>query len=1175
MRIVRLVLAAVLASVVIVSAADHSQALETSSIDILGPAGSGTFGNEVLVLTNGNFVVVDELFDAPGAVDAGAVYLYNGATRALIARLVGSTAGDKVGLDGVVEVGDSNFVVLSSQWHNSAVVNAGASTWVSGIGGLNAAVSAGNSLVGSTANDLVGREGAIRLTNGNYVVSSTQWLNGAYSQAGAVTWGSGNGGVVGPVSVSNSLVGAFITDLVGSGGITALSNGNYVVSSPGVKNTVSNALGAGAATWGSGNGGTVGPVTAGNSIIGGSANDAVSSGRIFALTNGNYVIDSPEWDAIGGVVTEVGAATWGNGTVGTVGGISISNSLTSNTAGDRIGAAGTGIPGITALTNGNYVVISSSVNGFSGAATWANGNGSTVGQVTSGNSLVGPTGSDRVGSRGVFALANGNYVINSKDWSGGGPGQAGAVTWASGSGATTGFVTSANSLVGTTAADGIGQFGTAALTNGNYVVVSPLWDNGGIVNAGAATWGNGAGGTVGSVAVGNSFVGTATSDSVSSGSVTALTNGNYVIDSPLWNSSDLGAVTWGNGATGLVGSPSAGNSLVGTTASDVVGTGGVTPLPNGNYTVGSVTWDSPTLVNPGAVTLGSGAGGLVGAISAANSVVGSTANDQMGGIVVALANSGYLVKTTGYDNGATVDAGAVTFGGLAGVQGTVNSFNSVRGVIANDIDSVGNRFVTIGAVPVSRVARNIVTLFLIAATPPSFPTVPPNLNRVTSPGATSVVVAYANPVATDNIGLPSVTCAPASGSTLPIGATVVSCTATNTANLTASTSFTVTVSAGHDFVPLPPARLADTRPTFTTADGLFAGGGLVSAGSTLALNVGGRGGVPINALAAALNVTVTEPGAAGFVTAYPCDRPQPTASNLNYTAGVSIPNAVISQLSETGTVCLFVSQALHLVVDVNGYFPVESFYQPLNPARILETRAGLTTIDGLQQGSGQVAAGSITTLAVTGRPGVPAGIAAVALNVTVTEPNRAGYATVYPCGTPPPLASNLNYTSGLTIPNLVISKLGPAGTVCIFTQEGTHLVADVDGYFPAGTTYTALDPARLLDTRPGMSTVDGVSAGAGLRTLGTVTVLHVAGRGGVPAAATTAVLNVTVTGPGAAGYVTVYPCGIDPPLASNLNFVADQTVPNAVITKIGVGGDVCLFNSQATHLVVDVNGSFP
>jgi len=88
-------------------------------------------------------------------------------------------------------------------------------------------------------------------------------------------------------------------------------------------------------------------------------------------------------------------------------------------------------------------------------------------------------------------------------------------------------------------------------------------------------------------------------------------------------------------------------------------------------------------------------------------------------------------------------------------------------------------------------------------------------------------------------------------------------------------------------------------------------------------------------------------------------------------------------------------------------------------------------------------------------------------------------------------------------------------------------------------------------------------------------VLTAVGRGGVSAGASTVVVNVTVTEPQAAGFVTVYPCGIDPPLASNLNFAGGQTVANAAIVKVGAGGSICLFNSQPTHLIVDVAGYFP
>ena len=377
-----------------------------------------------------------------------------------------------------------------------------------------------------------------------------------------------------------------------------------------------------------------------------------------------------------------------------------------------------------------------------------------------------------------------------------------------------------------------------------------------------------------------------------------------------------------------------------------------------------------------------------------------------------------------------------------------------------------------------------------------------------------------------------------------------------------------------DYVPRSPARLVDTRPGATTVDGDDAGGGVRPAGSTLEVAVTGRGGVDADAGAVALNVTATEPAGAGYVTVYPCGTEQPNASNVNFEAGVTIANSVISKIGAGGAVCIFTSQQTHLIIDANGDYPAGSSYVATAPARMLETRAGGSTADGQQLGGGPVGAGSATIVQIAGRAGVPADAAAVVLNVTVTEPASPGYISVYPCGGDPPNSSNVNYTVGLTIANMVIAKVGDNGSVCVYAQSALHLVVDVAGYFAAGSIYTALAPRRMLDSRPGQATVDGSSRGLGTRPTGTITALRIVNRAGVPANATSVLLNVTVTGTGGAGYVTVYPCGIDPPLASNLNFVAGQTIANAVITKIGTGGDVCLFNSQPTDLLADLGGYF-
>src|SRR5262249_41043296 len=158
-----------------------------------------------------------------------------------------------------------------------------------------------------------------------------------------------------------------------------------------------------------------------------------------------------------------------------------------------------------------------------------------------------------------------------------------------------------------------------------------------------------------------------------------------------------------------------------------------------------------------------------------------------------------------------------------------------------------------------------------------------------------------------------------------------------------------------------------------------------------------------------------------------------------------------------------------------------------------------------------------------------------------------GFVTVYPCGSARPLASNLNFTPGTHVPNAVMSLVGQGGAVCFYAQVDVHLVVDVEGYFGPGSPYSSLVPARLLDTRAGSPTIDGEDAGGGKIPGGGVLQLQVTGRGGVPADATAVALNVTATNGVGPGFVTVFPCGASQPLASNLNFVAGEIIPNLVL----------------------------
>jgi len=646
----------------------------------------GGFGNTVVVLPNNNIVATDPNDDF-AASNAGAVYLYNGSSGALISNLSGSTTNDQVGGGGITVLANGNYVVRSSNWNNASATAAGAVSWGSATAGVNGVVSASNSLVGTTANDNVGSGGITALSsNGNYVVRSALWDNGSALNAGAVTWGSGTAGVSGVVSATNSLVGILTNDLVGSSGITVLNNGNYVVSSPSWANGGSSQ--AGAVTWGSGTAGVSGVVSSANSLVGTFTNDMVGSGGITALiNNGNYVVSSPSWR--NGESSQAGAVTWGSGTAGVSGVVSSSNSLVGVAPNDQVGSGG-----ITALSNGNYVVSSPLWNNVTitsdeGAVTWGSGTAGVSGVVSSENSLVGTSPNDQVGSGGITVLSNGNYVVRSPLWNNGAASQAGAVTWGSGTAGVSGVVSSTNSLVGTTASDQVGSGGiTALVANGNYVVSSPNWDNGGVTNAGAATWGSGTTGVSGVVSPANSLVGAASSDLVGNGGITVLSNGNYVVSSSNWGEG-ASAATWGSGASGITGVVSASNSLVGTTSSDGEGLQ-VTALATGNYVVTRPLWQNGSAGSAGAVTWGSGTIGVIGVVSSSNSLVGTTANDQVGnGGITVLANGNYLVRSSNWNNGSATNAGAVTWGnGAGGTTGPVSAANSLVGSTASD--SVGS-----------------------------------------------------------------------------------------------------------------------------------------------------------------------------------------------------------------------------------------------------------------------------------------------------------------------------------------------------------------------------------------------------------------------------------------------------------------------------------------------------
>jgi YVTN family beta-propeller protein len=274
------------------------------------------------------------------------------------------------------------------------------------------------------------------------------------------------------------------------------------------------------------------------------------------------------------------------------------------------------------------------------------------------------------------------------------------------------------------------------------------------------------------------------------------------------------------------------------------------------------------------------------------------------------------------------------------------------------------------------------------------------------------------------------------------------------------------------------------------------------------------------------------------------------------------PGVYPIQITASNGVGAAATQAFTLVVEAPP-----SMYIPVGPVRVLDTRNGT---GGYSSPVGQD--GTIS-LQVTGVDGVPSsGVTAVVLNVTATDPTASSYVTVYPDSTSRPTASDLNFTAGETIANLVTVPVGADGLVDFYNYAGsTDLVADLEGYYTsAGSAYDSAGPVRILDTRNGTGGYTTPVGPGG--TIG----LQVDGVAGVPSTGVTAVaLNVTATNPTASSYVTVYPDGAARPTASNLNFTAGETIPNLVIVPVGADGKVDFYNfAGSVNLVADLAGYY-
>ncbi len=433
----------------------------------------------------------------------------------------------------------------------------------------------------------------------------------------------------------------------------------------------------------------------------------------------------------------------------------------------------------------------------------------------------------------------------------------------------------------------------------------------------------------------------------------------------------------------------------------------------------------------------------------------------------------------------------------------------------------------------------------------------------------------------------------------PLGVLAASPAAASPAAVQTKTAATVTPSL-EGYTPVTPVRICDTRPegtgvTLNQCNGTGGAGAPLGGGATMNVAVAGANSVPGTAIAAVLNVTVTDTTAGSYLTVWPEGVTQPTASNLNWNAGQTVPNLVEVGLGTNGAVSVYNAVgSTNVVIDLEGYVDVSApgLYNPLSPVRICDTRSVASGTPANQCQSTGGAAGTLgvgmSAVQVAGMGGVPADATGVVMNVTVTDTTVAGVLTVWPDGATQPLASNLNWSPEETVPNRVIVPLPADGKVDVFNATGrADVIFDVNGYVSAaagGSEYTPdpNGPERVCDTRPiGPGVIDNACNDASDGGPGPITAqgeLTLTGPSGV----TASVFNVTIADTDAATYLTVFPDNdpdtmafVTPPVISDLNAVPGQVVANLVVVAAGTTDTLAFYNADGnTDIAVDLEGLY-
>lgn len=374
--------------------------------------------------------------------------------------------------------------------------------------------------------------------------------------------------------------------------------------------------------------------------------------------------------------------------------------------------------------------------------------------------------------------------------------------------------------------------------------------------------------------------------------------------------------------------------------------------------------------------------------------------------------------------------------------------------------------------------------------------------------------------------------------------------------------------------PTPTSLVTTSAYTPVSPTTVFESVGITPARSVTPIQVTGVGGVPGNSTAAVVNIEVLESEGSGYVQALAPGQAPGTTSNVNIIGTDPVANTAVVPLSTTGQMRIFNFLGARMWVTVVGYFSpaptavAAGRFIAVNPTRVLDTRPNkLVNYSG-----DQPAAGETITARVNGLAGVPTtGVRAVVLNVVATQTTDAGSVQVGAGGLRPGAwRSLLMAKAGQTISNLVIVPVDANGDVDLYTDVGTHLVVDVQGWFTTSSAapsrlglFVPTASTRFLDTRSSAAAWGEKRVSVDLRY-------------GQPTCPTAVLGNLTVIPVGGPSYVQVGPAArFTWGAFSNVNMeVIGAAVANAMLVLTGADRDIGAFIPVAGHVIVDLSGWF-